>query len=89
MQCGACTVLVDGQRILSCLGLAVQYEGRAITTIEGIATGGGLSIGAAPRNTAVAGATPQIRDLPITLDERLLAGRPGAGQPTSWNGMVT
>ena len=35
--CGACTVLVDGQRILSCLALAVQYDGRAITTIEGLA----------------------------------------------------
>jgi len=37
--CGACTVLVDGERILSCLALAVQYEGRAITTIEGLAEG--------------------------------------------------
>jgi xanthine dehydrogenase YagT iron-sulfur-binding subunit len=34
--CGACTVLVDGERILSCLGLAVQYEDREITTIEGV-----------------------------------------------------
>jgi len=34
--CGACTVLIDGVRINSCLALAVQYEGRAITTIEGI-----------------------------------------------------
>lgn len=34
--CGACTVLVDGDRILSCLALAVQYEGREITTIEGL-----------------------------------------------------
>ena len=33
--CGACTVLVDGERILSCLALAVQYPGRAIVTIEG------------------------------------------------------
>jgi xanthine dehydrogenase YagT iron-sulfur-binding subunit len=37
--CGACTVLVDGERILSCLALAVQYEGRVITTIEGLAAG--------------------------------------------------
>src|ERR1700689_4338290 len=36
--CGACTVLVDGERILSCLALAVQYEGRAVTTIEGLAS---------------------------------------------------
>jgi xanthine dehydrogenase YagT iron-sulfur-binding subunit len=34
--CGACTVLVDGERILSCLGLAVQYDNREITTIEGV-----------------------------------------------------
>jgi xanthine dehydrogenase YagT iron-sulfur-binding subunit len=36
--CGACTVLVNGERILSCLALAVQYEGREITTIEGLGT---------------------------------------------------
>ena len=35
--CGACTVLVDGERINSCFALAVQYEGREITTIEGLA----------------------------------------------------
>jgi xanthine dehydrogenase YagT iron-sulfur-binding subunit len=40
--CGACTVLVDGERTLSCLALAVQYEGAAITTIEGLATNGTL-----------------------------------------------
>src|SRR5580700_6945860 len=34
--CGACTVLVDGERINSCLALAVQYEGRSVTTIEGL-----------------------------------------------------
>ncbi|MDM9644862.1 2Fe-2S iron-sulfur cluster-binding protein [Rhizobium sp. S163] len=34
--CGACTVIVDGQRVLSCLALAVQFEGRSITTIEGL-----------------------------------------------------
>ena len=38
--CGACTVLVDGRRIVSCLGLAVQYSGREITTIEGLSGGG-------------------------------------------------
>jgi xanthine dehydrogenase YagT iron-sulfur-binding subunit len=36
-QCGACTVLVDGRRVLSCLTLARQAEGRAVTTIEGVA----------------------------------------------------
>jgi xanthine dehydrogenase YagT iron-sulfur-binding subunit len=40
--CGACTVLVDGERILSCLALAVQYQGRSVTTIEGLADEGGL-----------------------------------------------
>ena len=40
--CGACTVLVDGERILSCLSLAAQYEGRSITTIEGVSTDGAL-----------------------------------------------
>ncbi|MBO0749232.1 MAG: 2Fe-2S iron-sulfur cluster binding domain-containing protein [Porphyrobacter sp.] len=40
--CGACTVLVDGERILSCLALAVQYAGRSVTTIEGLADGDGL-----------------------------------------------
>jgi xanthine dehydrogenase YagT iron-sulfur-binding subunit len=34
--CGACTVLVDGQRIVSCLALAHQYEDREIVTIEGV-----------------------------------------------------
>ena len=39
-QCGACTVLVDGQRINSCLTLAIMQEGRAITTVEGLGQGG-------------------------------------------------
>jgi xanthine dehydrogenase YagT iron-sulfur-binding subunit len=38
-QCGACTVLVDGRRINSCLHLAVMCEGATVTTIEGLATG--------------------------------------------------
>ena len=40
--CGACTVLVDGERVLSCLALAVQYEGREVTTIEGLGARGAL-----------------------------------------------
>src|SRR3954466_2930736 len=38
-QCGACTVIVDGVRINSCLTLAVMQQGRQITTIEGLAKG--------------------------------------------------
>lgn len=40
--CGACTVLVDGERVLACLTLAVQVEGRRITTIEGLGQDGTL-----------------------------------------------
>ncbi|MGF6963520.1 xanthine dehydrogenase YagT iron-sulfur-binding subunit [Paraburkholderia sp. WC7.3g] len=42
-QCGACTVLVDGRRINSCLTLAVMHEGENITTVEGLASNGALS----------------------------------------------
>lgn len=38
-QCGACTVIVDGRRVLSCLTLAGQCEGKDVTTIEGLAKG--------------------------------------------------
>lgn len=41
-QCGACTVLVDGRRINSCLSLALMHQGGAITTIEGIGEPGAL-----------------------------------------------
>lgn len=37
-QCGACTVIVNGQRINSCLSLAVQHQGDEVTTIEGLGT---------------------------------------------------
>ncbi len=35
-ECGACTVLVDGEPIVSCMALAIEYEGRSIQTIEGL-----------------------------------------------------
>lgn len=38
-QCGACTVLVDGRRVLACLTLAVMRDGAEVTTIEGLADG--------------------------------------------------
>jgi xanthine dehydrogenase YagT iron-sulfur-binding subunit len=41
-QCGACTVLVDGRRINSCLTLAVMKEGASVTTVEGLAVDGKL-----------------------------------------------
>jgi xanthine dehydrogenase YagT iron-sulfur-binding subunit len=41
-QCGACTMIVDGRRVLSCLTLAVMHERSAITTIEGLGTPGNL-----------------------------------------------
>jgi len=41
-ECGTCTVLVDGRPELSCLVLPIQVEGRAITTIEGLASGATL-----------------------------------------------
>jgi len=42
-ECGACTVLLDGEPILSCLTLAVDVNGREVTTIEGISKGDELS----------------------------------------------
>ncbi|HEY0429509.1 MAG TPA: 2Fe-2S iron-sulfur cluster-binding protein [Pyrinomonadaceae bacterium] len=41
-QCGACTVIVDGRRVLSCLTLAATCEGKTVTTIEGLAKGSEL-----------------------------------------------
>ena len=41
-QCGACTVLIDGRRVLSCLTLAVMKDGANITTVEGLAKDGKL-----------------------------------------------
>jgi carbon-monoxide dehydrogenase small subunit len=41
--CGACTVIIDGEAVRSCLTLAVQMEGAAVTTIEGLSSNDGLS----------------------------------------------
>jgi xanthine dehydrogenase YagT iron-sulfur-binding subunit len=41
-QCGACTVLIDGRRVVSCLTLAVLTDGKSVTTIEGLAKDGKL-----------------------------------------------
>ncbi len=42
-SCGACTVLIDGESVKSCTALAVQVEGREVTTIEGLANGDVMS----------------------------------------------
>jgi 4-hydroxybenzoyl-CoA reductase subunit gamma len=42
-ECGACTVLVDGEAVLSCITLAIRCEGRSVETIEALATQGRLS----------------------------------------------
>jgi xanthine dehydrogenase YagT iron-sulfur-binding subunit len=41
-QCGACTVLIDGRRVLSCLTLAITKDGASVTTVEGLAKNGTL-----------------------------------------------
>ena len=43
-ECGACTILVDGQSRLSCLMVAAQLTGRTVVTIEGVAAGGALHV---------------------------------------------
>ncbi len=42
-ECGACTVLIDGEAVLSCITLAMRCEGRSVETIEALATQGRLS----------------------------------------------
>ena len=53
-QCGACTVLIDGRRAVSCLALAVAQDGTDVTTVEGLAAIGGTPVG----DGALGGGTP-------------------------------
>jgi xanthine dehydrogenase YagT iron-sulfur-binding subunit len=62
-QCGACTVIVDGRRINSCLSLAVMHEGAAITSIEGLGSKDKLHpMQASFVNTTVSNAVTARRD---------------------------
>ena len=57
-ECGACTVIIDGEAVLSCLVLGLESDGRAITTVEGLATAAGphpLQIAFADLNAAQCG----------------------------------
>ena len=77
-QCGACTVLVDGRRVVSCLTLAVMKDGAEITTIEGLANHimGSWAVDAAGRRparmTAVDAASPYMMVPTPTLTEGIV-----------------
>jgi aerobic carbon-monoxide dehydrogenase small subunit len=88
--CGACSVLVDGEAVRSCLVFAVQADGREVTTIEGLAApGGGLSpVQAAFRDNHglqcgfctpgfVVSVTAFLRDTPDPTDEQIREGLSG------------
>ena len=64
-QCGACTVLIDGRRINSCLTLAVMQAGKQITTVEGLAEGGALQRHDRRRVSRIH--LQRCRDLPSTV----------------------
>ena len=68
-QCGACTVLIDGRRAVSCLALAVAQDGTDVTTVEGLAAIGGTGGNGTP-DGALGDGTP---------DGTLGGGTPGGG----------
>lgn len=80
-QCGACTVLVNGRRINSCLTLAVMHQGKRIITVEGLAAGGrrpaasgttpaeGLAAGGRDRDGASDGSAPELHPVQAAFVE--------------------
>ena len=65
--CGACTVWVDGRRMLACLTLAVTCEGHQVTTIEGLSDGSGLhpmQASFVERDAFQCGTAPRARSCP-------------------------
>ena len=85
-ECGACMVLLDGQPVNSCSYLAVQAQGRAITTVEGLADGDALDLGdrAALRlhgQLAARGHRPAVERHHGGAARAAVAAFPGAGEP--------
>jgi hypothetical protein len=73
-QCGACTVLVDGRRINSCLALAVSHDGAEILTIEGVASGGELHPVTSSNITQTQGHDPSARLSRRTTPSAIIVG---------------
>ena len=68
-SCGACTVLVDGTPVKSCTYLAVQADGRAVTTVEGLGAVGSLHAlqDVSPHDDALASAWYRTKVLPVLV----------------------
>jgi 2Fe-2S iron-sulfur cluster binding domain len=76
--CGACTVWVDGRRVLACLTLAITCEGREVTTIEGLAADDG-TLHPTPSSAATA---PPARSCPPSPCSRRATRRPTRRSPS-------
>jgi xanthine dehydrogenase YagT iron-sulfur-binding subunit len=89
-QCGACTVLLEGRRVLACLALAVAHDGAAITTVEGLADGGPWPDAASSRG-APAPPRPRLSALQQAFidHDALQCGYCTPGQLCSATGMLT